>query len=233
MDDAEEPVLALADRRTLLASELGEGLDPRGVARLFAAGCFRLSSAARGEILALTGAPQSTFVLVLSGRLEVVRTRADGARTVMDVLSPGDPCGAVTAIARHPRWPAEVHALEDTRLLVVDVAALRGSSDAAAVAAWGNVLTLVASRARHLSFRTDLLRRRGLRERLAFFLLEKADDAGAVALRLTRQELADFLGVSRSAMTRELGRMTDDGLIRLVGRGFELLDPDALAHLAA
>lgn len=225
--------MALGDRRALLASPVGRGLRPVDVARMLGEGYARLTDAPRGKIWALAGSPQAEFVVVLAGRLEVGRVRPDGSRQILDVIGAGGACGAVTAFAEHPRWPAEVHVVEDARLLALTTRALLGDGlDDTRVRLLQNTTRILAERARHMNARAELLGRRGLRERLALFLLRNADAAGAVPLSMKRQALADHLGVSRASMTRELGRMADEGLIAIRGRSFDVLDADALGALA-
>ena len=232
--EAADLPLDLEDRRALLGSPLGDRLRPRDVAAMLGEGYARLATASKGDILALADASQREFFLVLSGTLEVARPGSDGTRRILDVVEAGGACGAVTAFSRR-RWPAAVHVVEDARLLAISSAALL--SDAAPSRTrqrlLQNSIALVADRARHLHARGELLGRRGLRERIAFFLVRHADAKGRVRLKLTRQALAEHLVVSRASMTRELGRMADEGLIAMRGRGFVILDAEALARHGA
>lgn len=230
--------LSLEDRRVLLASEFGAGLRPRDVARLMGGldgtPGARLVTHPAGEVLARAGERQRAFFVVLAGRLEVVRRRPEGARHILDVIEPGGACGAVTMFAERPRWPADVEAAGDVRLLAVPGASLLADGEPGRTRQrlLQNCVRLLAGRARHLNARGELLARRGLRERLAFYLVRHADAGGRVAGGLTRQALADHLGVSRASMTRELGRMADEGLIAISGRRFAILDAAELRRLA-
>lgn len=230
------PRMTLADRAVFLSSGLGRGLGPRDVARLLGTGGARIADWPEGALAAHGGAPQTDFFLVLQGRLEVARIRADGSRQLLDLIGPGGVCGAVTAFGTDPRWPADVEARSDVRVLALRAADLlaggHGALDPACHRVLANCVLLVAQRARHINARVELLSRRGMRERIAFFLLQRAGDGGSAPLTLTRQEMADALAVSRSSMTRELGRMADEGLIAMRDRGFELLDREALTRLA-
>ena len=231
--DADLP-LTLEDRRSLLASPIGHGLHPRDLAVMLSEGYATLATASKGELLALAAQAQHEFFVVLAGTLEVARTDAAGARQILDLIGRGGACGAVTAFSDRPRWPAAVHVVDDARLLAISTTALL--SDAAPSHTRQRLLQngarLLAERARHLHARGELLVRRGLRERLAFYLLRQADAAGRVPLTMTRQSLAEHLAVSRASMTRELGRMADEGLIAMHGRGFTVLDAAALARFA-
>ncbi len=225
---------AAGDGQGFVDSVLGHGLAADDLARLLADGYARLASWPTGAVLAHRAEPQREFFVVLSGRLQVIRTRTDGSRHIIDVVNTGGACGAVTAFAAKPRWPADVHAARASRVLVVDTRELL--SDAAPQPLrqrlLQNCVQLLADRARHLNSRGELLTRRGLRARLAFYLVRTADANGRVAPSLTRQELADHLQVSRASMTRELGRMADEGLLAIDGRTFQLLDAGALKDLS-
>lgn len=238
-------LLSLADRRTLLASPFGRGLGPRDLALMLgrevpadqperAEPFAHLVSRPRGDLLALADEPQGVFFVVLAGSLEVVRHRPEGGRRVLDVVGVGAVCGAVTAFGPEARWPADVEAVEDVRLLAVSAPALMAAAppDATRQRLLQNLLGVLAERAQHLNARGELFARRGLRERLAFWLVRNANPEGRVAAGQTRQALADQLGVSRASMTRELGRMADEGLIVLRGRSFALADLEELRRLA-
>ena len=58
------------------------------------------------------------------------------------------------------------------------------------------------------------------------FLETMATEKGSMAFDIPydRQELADFLGINRSAMTRELLKMKDDQLIEFSKNHFRLIN---------
>lgn len=70
----------------------------------------------------------------------------------------------------------------------------------------------------HMSERTT-------RAKLISYLSEEAKRRGSSAFTVpfNRQQLADYLSVDRSAMSNELCKMRDEGLIRFEKSKFELL----------
>ena len=223
-----------ADQEAFLASVLRQGMRGADLELLIQHGYVRLFSAELGDRVAVRAHAQTSFFVVLSGRLQVVRTRTDGSRHIIDVVDAGGACGAVTAFAPSPRWPADVHAAAPVRLMEVGTRGLLGADapEPLRQVLLQNCVRLLAERARNLNARGELLGRRSLRARLAFYLIRHANEAGVVATTLTRQELADHLQVSRASMTRELGRMVDAGLISIDGRTFRLRDRAAVSALA-
>lgn len=226
--------LDATDLAVFADSLLGRELGPDGLRRLLDEGWLGYAEWESGRTVAHRGETQTEFFVVLAGRLEVTRSRIEGARHIIDIVTPGIACGAVTALGNRPRWPADVVAAEPVHALVVDTPALMGPGpvDALRQMLLQGCVRLLAERAQHLNARNELLSRRGLRARLAFFLVRHADERGQVDPALTRQELADTLQVSRASMTRELGRMADEGLIVIRHRVFQILDPDSLHRIA-
>ena len=63
-------------------------------------------------------------------------------------------------------------------------------------------------------------------------VLEQRDQTGSdtFTITMTRAELAAYLNCDRSALSRELSRMQEDGLIELFRSTFKLPDPERLAN---
>ena len=71
-----------------------------------------------------------------------------------------------------------------------------------------------------------------LRGRIAMYLLDRAGDAATFSLGLSRENMADYLCVNRSALSRELARMKQEGLLDYYRDTFRLLDTEALTRWA-
>jgi CRP-like cAMP-binding protein len=89
-----------------------------------------------------------------------------------------------------------------------------------------NLADVLIQREVRLLYKIEYLSKRTTREKLMSYLTIQSARQGSrrVRVEFTRQELADFLSVDRSAMCTELSRMQNDGLIRYDRRYFELLD---------
>ena len=71
---------------------------------------------------------------------------------------------------------------------------------------------------------------KGMREKLAAFLLSEFQKAGSTTFRIlpNRNELAEYLNVSRPSMSRELARMKEEGLIDYYQNSFRILKLEEL-----
>ena len=89
-----------------------------------------------------------------------------------------------------------------------------------------NLTLAVAKKGQYLTRKLEDSIRRSTRERLQDYLSAQYHKAGSrtFVIPLNRQDLADFLFVDRSAMSNELCKMRDEGLLRFDRNAFELLD---------
>lgn len=88
-----------------------------------------------------------------------------------------------------------------------------------------NILELTANENMRQLYKIDILSRKGLRERIMLYLTLQARRRKSTELVLpfNREEFAAYLCVDRSALSRELSRMQDEGLITFEKNHFRLL----------
>ena len=88
------------------------------------------------------------------------------------------------------------------------------------------MLKILARKNLYLNGKIEVLSARTIRDKLTAYLNAQAlkESSRCVTLPFNRQELADYLSVNRSAMSREISAMQRDGLIRVSGRQFWIQD---------
>ena len=167
---------------------------------------------------------------VVSGGVRAVRLLADGRRQIADFYLPGDVFGV--ELGERRRGAAE--ALGETVLLVARRTSLAGRPDQG-----GGLWRLALRDLQRSQEHVLTLGRRSASERLASFLIDLAERLDAPSLRLgefalpmSRQDIADYLGLTIETVSRTLTQLQADGLVRLNGvRRVRLPRPAALAEL--
>ena len=78
-----------------------------------------------------------------------------------------------------------------------------------------NMMVILGEKNVALNWKLDLLTLKGMRDKLASYLLKTSKEEGSKTFQiaLNQTELAGFINVSRTSMCRELTRMKEDGLI--------------------
>ena len=148
----------------------------------------------------------------------------------------GEIFGEVSAFAKTGHWPNMVLASTESTVLFLPYARIGSPCEKLCSAHHlliNNMLGLVARKALIMNSRINYLKIKSMREKLATFLYEQYQQTGnrTFNIPLNRDELADFLNVSRPSMSRELGRIRDLGLIDFFRSSFTIKDLEALRQL--
>lgn len=179
-----------------------------------------------GETICSYGQLPSIGILG-SGSALVVRYEVNGARTILERLEPQDLFGQIMAYQKNPCSGITVVANTPADVLFIDyegIARPCSKSCACHHQLIRNLLSMICEKALSLSERVEVLSQRTIREKLTCFFLQMAGQANSrsFVLPFTMVDLADYLSVDRSAMTRELRRMKDEGLIEMKRRNIRL-----------
>jgi len=217
----------------LLKCVLFQGIKADEIAQML--GCISPRSVeyAKGELIAQAGAPLREIGVVFAGAVAVTKETALGERIVLNKIQAGGIFGEVAALADSQRAPATIFSLEKSAVLYFLPEKILSSCQK--VCPWHRQLTmnlvhLVADKALYLNRKIDYLVIKSMRGKLSTFLYEqysKMENLN-VTLPFNRNELADFLNVSRPSMSRELGRMRDEGILSFSGSSFRILNLEKL-----
>jgi CRP-like cAMP-binding protein len=189
---------------------------------------------APGQEVVGDGDPTVNFFLVIDGLFRAERFTADGRRQVFAFYMAGDLCG----LEPHGTHKMTIEAQDRATMAILPrrLCQLRMDDHPE----FGAALFDGATRA--LALTVDhimMIGRSSAEERLAWFLTMLADRSAAgsavvVDLRMQRQDIADYLGLTIETVSRTFTRFKDLGLINLSHvRRVHILRPDALARLAA
>lgn len=167
--------------------------------------------------------------LVLRGHVLLCGENLSGMRYIFSELEAGDMIGE-TAL-RLPQEPSGYEAVagSDCELLFIQMMNIvRPGQQTCRLRARmiENMLALLLVNNRSIYRKLDLVSHKSLRDRVLHYLSlqAKKNNATCFTIPFSRSDLADYLTVDRSALSRELQRMVHDGLIRIEGNRFELLD---------
>lgn len=169
----------------------------------------------RGEILKNALSPLPAFGLVLEGSVAVTMEDIDGREMLLTHVGAGQTFGEALCYLGESA-PIVITALTDTRVLWLRCEGLKGA-DADPL---GQMLRLrftamLARRTLRMNDRIQILSRGSIREKLGAFFTECVRDAGSLdfTVPFDRAGMAAYLGVDRSALSRELSHMRREGLL--------------------
>lgn len=182
---------------------------------------------AKRAVIARDGDPFPEIGILLSGSAHLAHIDSNGNNNLMDVLQAGGTLGELNAVGRY-RLHFTITAAEPTEVLYLSVDQLLRKNVLTApvqIRFLQNLTLAMAQKAQYLTLKLEDSIRRSTRERLQDYLSDQYHRTGSrtFSIPLNRQDLADFLFVDRSAMSNELCKMRDEGLLRFDKSRFELL----------
>lgn len=206
-------------RRTLATIPMFGKLDERELDGLL--GAARSRSVQAGRELFHKGDRGSQVFVILSGRLKVMTTSAEGDDVVFGLMDPGEVFGELGLLLEEGTRTATIVAVDPCELLVIDrrefLPFLRAHPDAAI-----KLLEALAERLRRISEFVEDTLFLNLPCRLAKKLVELSQKYGRQAsgglridLHVSQTELGDMVGTTRESINKLVRRWAQEGLVSM------------------
>ena len=197
---------------------LFRGMDDAELAAALSALSAKEKTYERDETILHAGAVSERMGLVLEGSVTIESNDVWGNRTILSHVEQGGCFAETYALLKDAPMLVDVIANERSRILFLRIGSLhRLQQD---ISPWrvkliSNLLRISSQKNLHLSGRSFHTAPKSIRGRVMAYLnsvsLQKRTTAFDIPF--DRQQLADYLNVERSALSRELSNMQQDGLI--------------------
>lgn len=190
----------------------------------------------KNEIILLTGDNVFNFGIVLNGSVNIVKENVYGDRRIIMAAEQYDMFSESMAAARVSESAFTVIAKEDSTILFIPLEnALSTCSHSCAFhnRLIFNLVAILAKKNLLLSQKIDYLSSKTTRERVSKYLLNCFSKTGNTTLNIpyNRNDLAEYLGVDRSVLSRELSKMKKEGILDFYKNTFRILKPKVISEL--
>lgn len=182
----------------------------------------------KGEFVLRQGERLSDIMVLVEGNLHIQSDDYWGNRSILGEICAGEMFGEAYAAPESGALLNDVAAVTDSAVVCFDVKRILTSCSSACrfhTIVVQNLFFAISEKNRKLVQKLGVLSKRSTREKLISYLSEqsKKQNSASFSIPFNRQQLADFLSVDRSAMSNELCKMRDEGLIRFEKNRFVLL----------
>ena len=186
---------------------------------------FKTNSYNKDDIILLSGDSVNFVGLILSGGVKIIKEDLVGNISILTRLATSEIFGEIFACAGIYHSPVTVQADEETEILFIDGHKIITSCSKSChfhARLIKNMLKLLAHKNLMLNQKIDILSKRTTKEKLLCFFDYQRGTAKKFTIPFTREEMAHYLCVDRSAMSNELCKMRDEGLISFNRNKFEM-----------
>ena len=187
---------------------------------------------ARGQIVLGEGDPARFVGIVLRGRIQIEKLDYFGNRSIIAQAEAGELFAESFACAGAEEMPVSAVATGDAAVMLIRCDRITtGCSNACGFHSRliSNLLQIVARRNLQLNQKIELTAKRTTREKLMAYLMNQAKIFGSNSFTIPfdRQGLADYLQVERSAMSAEISKLRNEGVLESKKNHFRLIRPEA------
>ena len=206
-----------------IASPLFRGLTPAEWDALAQTGQLRTKTFSRHEIIFHAGSRIHEVGVVLRGSVHIENLDLWGTKTILSSVPAGQVFAETYAFCGDAMLVDAV-AAEDCEVLFVNAAAFSGGSSAGQDKMLHTLLAVSMRKNLSLSQRIFCTTPKTVRGRLLTYFSAQTAACGRLEFDIpfNRQQLADYLNLDRSALSKELCRMRDEGLLQFEKNHFVL-----------
>ncbi|MBO4453235.1 MAG: Crp/Fnr family transcriptional regulator [Clostridia bacterium] len=217
--------LSQGDIRTIKNCRLFSGLEDKSLDEALCLYSAELRVLPKGAVIASEGGSLQKFGLVLSGAVCVSSGDIDGNTVIMNAVQTGGTFGESLCWLKAGEIPVRITATEDSRVLFLSPHGLACNGDNVCSDLFRRFVSMLAERTLKMNDRIQILSRKTLREKLLILFAQYSESGRnrSFILPFDRESLAVYLGVNRTALSRELSAMKRDGLIDYYKNSFKLL----------
>lgn len=212
----------------LKRTRLFAGVGDDEIASMLSCLGARLKIYKKGEYVFRQGEHISDITVLVEGDLHIQRDDYWGNRSILGQVTVGEMFGEAYAAQDSGALLNDVVAIEDSAVILFDVKRILTTCSSTCrfhAIVVQNLFFAISEKNRKLVQKLGVLSKRTTREKLISYLSEQAkkQNSGSFTIPFNRQQLADFLSVDRSAMSNELCKMRDEGLLEFDKNRFKLL----------
>lgn len=183
----------------------------------------------KNDVIAIEGDDASSLGIIINGNIEIQKLYASGKIITIDRLSRGNIFGEVIIFSQMGRYPSTIVSSENSKILFIpksemlklcsmDIQVLNNF-----MALLSNKILMLNKKLRNLSFET-------IRQKVSNFIMDeyKRQKNNPIKFTISRKEMADYLGIQRPSLSRELIHMKEENLIDFDKHYIKIMDLEAL-----
>lgn len=180
----------------------------------------------KDKIILSTISQENIIGIVISGLIQIVRNEYNGDRIIIEELGENSIFGSKISSINNSEY--DIITKEDTKIIIMEYNRILSFNE------YNykfynqfikNLLLIISDKIETKNERIEILTKRSIRNKLLeyFKITSKKNGSKIIYLPFNFTELADYLAVDRSAMSRELKNLKDERFIKIDGRKITLL----------
>ena len=207
---------------------LFRGMDKAELDRLILESAPQIVSYKRGDLV-YSSADDSKVGFILNGMCEIRRTKSDGSRTVLNVISEKDSFGILSVFSGED-FPTQIFALRNCDILYFTEEQIKQFVNNNLQISQ-NLINFLVSRVNLLNKKIATFSGTRVEDRLAAFLLYQADVYASLSFPINYLKTAEEINAGRASVYRALAALEESGLIKIDNKKIYITDLKGLERI--
>ena len=217
------------DLLSLYNSTLFSNIEKEDLHRLCNCLSVKTKEVACDDFVFCTGESVNLVYYILSGSMHIIDENFWGNRSIIETMSKDTLFGEAYVFSSMENYLVSVVAAEDSIILEIDPTKLFETCANKCMChsmLIKNAFAIISEKTMRLTEKLGHVMQRTIREKLLFYLSVCAlrEKKTSFFIPYSRQQLADYLCIDRSALSHELSKLQKQGMIKYQKNHFELLN---------
>ena len=218
----------MLERERLKSIRLFSGIDEKSIVSLLTCISVQQKDYKKGDCIFMSGDTLNQIGLVYQGCVHMVKEDSSGKSSIYVVISEGELFGETFNCSDSFASTVSFWAAADCTILYLPfdriLHACKSDCDLRRQLTV-NMIEQIALKNKQFIQKIEIISKKTIQERVLTYLSLQSniDDNGYFTSSLSRMELADYLCVDRSALTRELSKLKNEGIIDYDKNTYRLL----------
>lgn len=158
--------------------------------------------------------------LILDGMVEVSKEYDDARKNIVNILNAGDIFAESFALSTNKISTIQALSFTNTKILKINTNNIFNNA-----IFLQNLIKVLSDKNIFLSIKNDILSQKSLRSKIMLYLkyMSNIQKSNNIVIPYNRDKLAEFISSDRSALSRELNRLSKEKIIKLEGNKITIL----------
>ena len=204
----------------ILKSSLFNNIDRDEVLNIINGFGYQNKSYKKGNIIIDIGDYIDNIYLILDGSVEVSKEYDDARKNIVNILNAGDIFAESFALSTKKISTIQALSFTDTKILKINTNNIFNNA-----IFLQNLIRVLSDKNIFLSIKNDILSQKSLRSKIMLYLkyMSNIQKSNNIIIPYNRDKLSEFISSDRSALSRELNRLSKEKIIKLEGNKITIL----------
>ncbi|WP_295155719.1 Crp/Fnr family transcriptional regulator [uncultured Brachyspira sp.] len=201
---------------TIIKSSIFDNIEKDEIANILNNIKAQKKSFIKGNIIVNIGDIVESIYIILEGKVEVSKEYDDAKKNIVNILNEGDIFAEAIAFSANKISSIQAISLNDSKILKIDIENIFYSNKNNIILIQ-NLLRIISDKNKFLAFKNDILSQKSLRNKIIMYLkyMSNIQKSSNILIPYNRDKLAEFISADRSALSRELSKLSKENIIKL------------------